>query len=99
MGEGQLVYTIAFETTNGTIEMTEIALYNALRKIPEISDTEAKEAVADIASSKDVATKADIAELKGELKGDIREIRAELKYLRWLIVIVVGIAVGIIKYL
>ena len=26
--------------------MTEIALYNALRKIPEVSDTEAKEAIA-----------------------------------------------------
>ena len=79
--------------------MTEIALYNALRKIPEVSDTEAKEVIADIVSSKDVATEADIAELKGELKGDIREIRTELKYLRWLIVIVVGIAVGIVKYL
>ena len=86
--------------------MTEIALYNALRKIPEISDTEAKEAIADIASSREMATKADIArvdktiaEMKGELKADIREIRAELKYMRWLIVIVVGIAVGVIKYL
>ena len=53
-----------------------------------------------------MATKGDIAkvdktiaEMKGELKADIREIRAELKYLRWLIVIVVGIAVGVIKYL
>ena len=86
--------------------MTEIALYNALRKIPEISDTEAKEAIANIASSREMATKADIArvdktiaEMKGELKADIREIRAELKYMRWLIVIVVGIAVGVIKYL
>ena len=82
--------------------MTEIALYDALRKIPEVSDSEAKEAIADIASSKEMATKADIARVDKtivELRGDIREIRAELKYLRWLIVIVVGIAVGIIKYL
>ena len=28
--------------------MTEIALYNTLRKIPEVSDDEAKEAVADV---------------------------------------------------
>ncbi len=30
--------------------MTEIALYDALRKIPELSEAEAKEAVADVAS-------------------------------------------------
>ena len=40
--------------------MSGIALYNALRKIPEISDSEAKEAVADITGSKEVATKADL---------------------------------------
>ena len=40
--------------------MSEIALYNTLRKIPGISDDEAKEAIADIASSKDVATKAEV---------------------------------------
>ena len=44
--------------------MTEIALYNTLRKIPEVSDDEAKEAVADIASSKEVITKADQSRLK-----------------------------------
>ena len=35
--------------------MSDIALYNALRKIPDVSDDEAKEAVADIASSKETA--------------------------------------------
>ena len=86
--------------------MSEIALYDTLRKIPEVSDAEAKEAVSGVASSKDVATKTDIAELKAEVKADIeevksdiREIRTELKYLRWLIVIVVSVAVGVIKYL
>ena len=101
--------------------MSEIALYNALTKLG-LNHDEAKEAVADVASSKDVATKTDIIELKAEtkadikdmatkadiaevkteiteLKSDIREIRTELKYLRWLIVIVVSIAVGVIKYL
>ena len=43
--------------------MTEIALYDTLRKIPEVSDAEAKEAVADIASAKGVATKADIKDM------------------------------------
>ena len=37
--------------------MSEIALYNTLRKIPGITDAEAKEAVADVASTKNVATK------------------------------------------
>ena len=44
--------------------MSEIALYNTLRKIPEVSDDEAKEAVADIASEKDVATKTDLLKLE-----------------------------------
>ena len=86
--------------------MSEITLYNTLRKIPDVSDAEAKEAVAHVASSKDVATKIDITELKAEtkadiagVKSDIREIRTELKYLQWLIIIVVSIAVGVIKYL
>ena len=68
--------------------MSDIALYDTLRKIPDVTDAEAKEAVADIASLKDIATKADIVELK-----------TELKYLRWLIVLAVGAAVGIIKFL
>ena len=83
--------------------MSDIAPYNALTKLG-LKHGEAKKAVADIANSKEVATKADIKNMAtktdiAELKGDIWEIRAELKYMRWLIVIVVGIAVGIIKYL
>ena len=59
--------------------MSEIALYNTLRKIPEVSEVEAKEAVADIANSKEVATKADIAELKAATKADIAELQAATK--------------------
>ena len=40
--------------------MTDIALYNILRKVDGVTDAEAKEAVNDIANSKDMATKADI---------------------------------------
>ena len=40
--------------------MTDIALYNILRKVDGVTDAEAKEAVANIADSKDVATKADL---------------------------------------
>ncbi len=42
--------------------MSEIALYNALTKLG-LKHDEAKEAVADVASSKNVATKTDIIEL------------------------------------
>ena len=53
--------------------MSEIALYDTLRKIDGVSDAEAKEAVTDVASNKDVATKADIIELKAETKIDIKD--------------------------
>ena len=54
--------------------MSDIALYDTLRKIPDVSAAEAKEAVADIANTRDIATKADIAEIK-----------VELKYMRWVL--------------
>ena len=46
--------------------MSEIALYDALTKLG-LDPKEAREAVADVASSKNVATKADIAEVKTEI--------------------------------
>ena len=63
--------------------MSEIALYNALTKLG-LNHDEAKEAVADVVSSKDVATKTDIIELKAETKADIKDMTtkadiAELK--------------------
>ena len=83
--------------------MTEIALYDTLRKIPDVSDTEAKEAVADIASAKDVATKADIArvdktiaELKGELLAEMY--RLNNRTIMWMAGIGLAI-IGVIKYL
>ncbi len=48
------------------MKMSEIALYNALTKLG-LKHDEAKEAVADVASSKDVATKADLAKLETRL--------------------------------
>ncbi len=47
--------------------MSQIALYDTLRKIDGVTDAEAKEAVADVANSKDVATKMDLLELKYQL--------------------------------
>ena len=78
--------------------MLGIALYNALTKLGLEHDA-AKEAVADVASSKEMATKTDIARMEGVFNARLAKVETELKNLRWLIVIVVGIAVGIIKYL
>ena len=85
--------------------MSEIALYNTLRKIPEVSDDEAKEAVADVASSKDVATKTDIIELKAETKADIKNMatKADIAQLEtrmtWKLVGIGVAIIGVIKYL
>ena len=83
--------------------MTEIALYDTLRKIPEVSNAEAKEAVADIANSREVATKADIAELKAETKADITELKADNRAMKWmlgsLLVINVAIIVSVVSLL
>ena len=59
--------------------MSDIALYNLLKRIPDATDAEIKEAVADIASSKGIATRSDIKELKAETKADITELKAATK--------------------
>ena len=82
--------------------MTYIALYDTLRKIPNATDDEVERAVNDVASSREVATKADIArvdktiaELKGELKADIERMGRIM--IMWIVGI--GLAViGVIKY-
>ena len=56
--------------------MNNIALYNTIRKIPEVTDDEAKEAVADVASSKKTATKVDIKEMA--TKTDVAELKTEM---------------------
>ena len=47
--------------------MSEIALYESLRKIDGVSLEEAKEAAGSVASAKEVAIKADLANLKAEI--------------------------------
>ncbi len=64
--------------------MSEIALYNALTKLG-LDHDEAKEAVADVASNKDVATKADIAEVK-----------AEIRAMKWMLGLLVAINIAFI---
>ena len=80
--------------------MSGIALYNTLRKIPEVSEAEAKEAVVDITSSKEVATKADIAELKAETKADIAGLEIKLTKQMYAVAGIIIAAVGLmIKFL
>ena len=77
--------------------MSEIALYNMLRKIPEVSDDEAKEAVADIANSKEVATKADLAQLETRLIEKMAEQETKLtKQMYAMAGVIIGAIGGII---
>ena len=48
--------------------MSAIDLYQVLRKIPEVSDEQAKQAAASVAEHNQVATKADIAELRASMR-------------------------------
>ena len=73
--------------------MSEIALYNTLTKLG-VEPDEAERAVADVASSKEVATKADIVALKSEFKAEIAKIKIELKYMRWVgLIFVMNVAI------
>ena len=85
--------------------MSEIALYNILRRVPDTTDNEAKDAVADIANSKEVSTKADIKEMAtksdlAELKSELIEKIADAKHTMIVWMIGIGLAIiGVIKYL
>ena len=69
--------------------MSEIALYNLLKRIPDATDEEVEKAVADVVSSKDVATKdyidAAIAKLETQMT--------------WRLAIVIGIYTAIISFI
>ena len=76
--------------------MSEIALYNLLKRIPDATDDEVKEVVADVAKKEEVATKLegvatklDIAELKAELDAKIERMA------RLLIMWMVGMGAGL----
>ena len=59
--------------------MNSIAIYKILNRIPDTSETEARDAANSIAHVNDVATKAGLAEIKTELKSNNTELRTELK--------------------
>ena len=61
--------------------MNNIGLYNILKRVKGVSDAEAKEVAANVASVQEVATKVDLAELK--------------EALTWRIVLAISIAAGV----
>ena len=80
--------------------MSDIALYNILRKIDGVSDDEAKEAVADVANSKEVATKADLKAEIAKVDKAIAELEARLIKQIYAVAGIIIAAVGLmIKFL
>ena len=77
--------------------MTDIALYNILRKIPDVSDAEAKEAVAGVASSREMATKADIKDMatKEYIKAEIANLETRLTNRIYMVAGIIIAAVGL----
>ena len=76
--------------------MSEIALYDTLRKIPDVSAAEAKEAVADIANAKEVATKADIKDMA--TKADVERMgRVIIMWMVGIGIAVAGIIIAVLK--
>ena len=69
--------------------MSTIELYEVLKKIPRVSEEQAKSVADTLAHTDDVVTKADLkiglAKLRTELKTDLAEIKAEM--IRWNIII------------
>ena len=72
--------------------MSDIALYTTLRKIDGVTDGEAKEAIADIASLKDVTTKSDLV----RIEKIIAELETRLTRQMYAVAGIVIAAVGVI---
>ena len=69
----------------------EIALYDLLKRIPDAIDGEVQRAVADIASSKDIATKADVKVEVGRMG------RVLIMWMVGVGVAVIGIIIAVLK--
>ena len=54
-------------------------IYDTIKKIPGVTDSEAHEVATKLGSREDVATKSDIFELKAEIKA----IKVELQMMKW----------------
>ena len=72
--------------------MSDIALYTTLRKIDGVTDGEAKEVIADIASLKDVTTKSDLV----RIEKIIAELETRLTRQMYAVAGIVIAAVGVI---
>ena len=80
--------------------MSEIALYNLLKRIPDATDEEVEKAVADVASTKEVATKADLAKLETRVIEKVANLDAKLTKQMYASVGIIIAAVGVmIKFL
>ena len=73
--------------------MSDIALYNLFRRIPDATDDEVEKAIADFSSAKEVTTKTDLAKLETRL---IEKMSEQEVRLTKLICIVFAINTGII---
>ena len=71
--------------------MSEIALYNILKKIDGTTDEEIEKAVSDVVRAKDVATKADLL----RIEKDLGELKAEVKAMKWMGGIIIAMNAGI----
>ena len=74
--------------------MSDIALYNVLTKVGATPE-EAERAVADVASSKKVATKTDLEKLEMKLMAKIKELMVEIKAIKWMFGLLFVINFGI----
>ena len=76
--------------------MKSINTFQVLKRIPNVSDDEAKTVASSIAHIGDVATKNDINTLRAETKAELAELKFSL--IKWNMAIV-SIAVTVIKLL
>ena len=79
--------------------MSEIALYEVLKQIPNVKPEQAKEAVAEVAKKEEVATKLDIAELRADINANIAKLDTDIKYLRWFMALGFSLTIAILKLL
>ena len=80
--------------------MSNIDIYRIFRKVPDVSDDEAKHAADSVARVDQVATKADLRALQAATKADLIALEAKmLKLAIWAVAFNVTLTVGLVKLL
>ena len=80
--------------------ISNIDLYRIFRKVPNVSEDEAKQAADSVARIDQVATKADIRELRVANKADLIALEAKmLKLAVWAVAGTVTLTVSLVKLL